>query len=137
MVLVSEGISIEDYLLLGFLGLKHATGDHVRLQLVALSVAIDQGHFTLDLRRLAGEDHLTQDLGLLSLGTLLHEVFDDDLGILEDDFSQVNDSAGRQVGNLGCVGTVRGHQTHDTRVELLLDLVKVLVLMATAKDDDD
>lgn len=66
LVLAGECVSIEDYFFLCLLWLEHTACDHVRLKLAALSVAIDQRHLTLDLLRLARENHLAQHLRLFA-----------------------------------------------------------------------
>lgn len=103
-----------------------------------LRVAVNQRKLALDLGRLVGEDHLAKHLRLFRLiGAGLYEVLDYNLRVLEDDLSQVDDPAAREVRDVAGVGAVARHEGDDARVELLLDLVKALVGVAAAENYDN
>ena len=68
---------------------------------------------------------------------MLFVVLDDDAVVLKNYFTLVNHVACRKVWDVVCILAVLRHKGDDSRTELLLDLVKTLVLVTSAKDDDD
>ena len=105
LVLTVKSIPIENYFFLLFLWFKHTDCLHVRFQITALRVSIDERNFTLNLLWLAFEDHLAKNDGLLAL-ILLREVLNDHLVVLKHYLTQVDYVACRKIWNLSCVGAV-------------------------------
>ena len=88
VALVCQRVAVKDDLLFVLLGSENALSFHVRQQALRLRISVDKWKFTLDLSRLAREDHLTEHLRLFRVvSTSLDKVFNCYLGILKNNLS--------------------------------------------------